>query len=390
MRRSRRRARGGARPGPAQARQPAAKTLRRAFVNLLLAGTSLFVTVVVVELIAGLIFCPSGSQFVRAPEGFPLARGVSAFSAYAPVLGWRGRPDLRATFYDCRRCPTYTSTVIHNSRGFRDREHDPGQPTAARRVLILGDSFAWGWGVEQNFPALLQGRFDQAGVSVEVINLGVIGYATDQEMLLYGQQGADYRPDLVVLSFVDNDYGENMLSWTWGYARPRFAVGDDGTLALAEEPYEVAAWTDTTTRYGVTFDYWLNDYSLVYRLVKMPFYRRPEETGWPSEEEVRLTLALLGALRDGVRESGSEFAVMAIPDYEQVTSPAVSDPDWYTHVVKWCADTDTLLLEPRVALRSHHAQGEKLHFVPFDPHWTQRGHEVIADYMFEQLRDRLD
>jgi hypothetical protein len=101
-------------------------------------------------------------------------------------------------------------------------------------------------------------------------------------------------------------------------------------------------------------------------------------------------LALLSALRDSVRESGSEFAVMVIPAYEQVKSVSVSDPDWYTHAVNWCVDTDTLLLEPQLALRSHHAQGEKLHFVPFDPHWTQRGHEIVADYMFEQLRDHLD
>jgi len=205
---------------------------KKALINLLLAGVSFLVSLVIVEVLVGFFFCPGAGQFMHPQEGLPAARGVREVTDLDSVLGWRGRPDLRVTFYDYHRCPTYQHTVIHNSRGFRDEERSFARMAWGRRFLVLGDSYTWGWGVAQNYLALLQHRFNETNRQVEVINLGVIGYATDQEMLLYAQEGVQYAPDMVILGFCVNDYKENAENWTWGYSRPRFKVAADASLIL--------------------------------------------------------------------------------------------------------------------------------------------------------------
>jgi hypothetical protein len=69
------------------------------------------------------------------------------------------------------------------------------------RVLMLGDSITFGSGVrdEETFCALMAQRYD-------VVNLGVEGYGTDQELLKLEREGLAYHPDVVVLNFtVAND-----------------------------------------------------------------------------------------------------------------------------------------------------------------------------------------
>ena len=95
-----------------------------------------------------------------------------------------------------------------NSLGFRDREHDRKKTPGVRRVLVLGDSIADGFGDirrEDAFPALLETLLTQSGRPTEVINLGVSGYNTLQEVELYKTLGARYDPDLVILAYCLND-----------------------------------------------------------------------------------------------------------------------------------------------------------------------------------------
>jgi hypothetical protein len=72
-----------------------------------------------------------------------------------PVLGWHGRPNVRMRF----RRADFDVLVEHDADGWR-RAEPPPPAGATRRVLVLGDSLAWGRGVEQGavFSDLLQQR----------------------------------------------------------------------------------------------------------------------------------------------------------------------------------------------------------------------------------------
>jgi lysophospholipase L1-like esterase len=96
-------------------------------------------------------------------------------------------------------------TISTNSDGFRDDEY-PTQKSDKRRIVFLGDSLTLGWGVgkEETFEHILEQKLD-VKTPTEIINLGVGNYNTTQEVNLFIDKGAKYKPDLVVLFYFIND-----------------------------------------------------------------------------------------------------------------------------------------------------------------------------------------
>jgi lysophospholipase L1-like esterase len=98
-----------------------------------------------------------------------------------------------------------------NSSGFRDDEFPAVPPAGARRIVILGDSVAWGWGVtaEDAFPQVLERLLVERAPEHEhaplVYNLAVDGYSTQQELRLLEIRALGLEPDVVVISYVLND-----------------------------------------------------------------------------------------------------------------------------------------------------------------------------------------
>ena len=77
-----------------------------------------------------------------------------------------------------------------------------------KRILITGDSSIYGWGVKDNETLAVQlerelrGQFRQ---KIEVINLGVPGYSTEQTKRLLDKIGWQYEPDLIIVSNIFSD-----------------------------------------------------------------------------------------------------------------------------------------------------------------------------------------
>ena len=89
-------------------------------------------------------------------------------------------------------------------------EKAPGE----RRVLILGDSVAFGVGVagEQCFDRLAAARLQQDGVDgITIVNLSVPGYAPWQQLDMLQTEGMAYDPDVVIYAFCPND----VVAWFW-------------------------------------------------------------------------------------------------------------------------------------------------------------------------------
>ncbi|MDQ3743012.1 MAG: SGNH/GDSL hydrolase family protein [Acidobacteriota bacterium] len=104
-----------------------------------------------------------------------------------------------------------------NSEGLRDREHSKAKPAGVLRVAVVGDSYAEAFQVEQEkaFWSVLEKRLALcpalAGRQVEVINFGVSGYGTAQELLTLREKVWDYSPDVVLLAVTtNNDVSDNL------------------------------------------------------------------------------------------------------------------------------------------------------------------------------------
>jgi hypothetical protein len=95
--------------------------------------------------------------------------------------------------------------------GFRGKPVPPSRTRPAVRVVGLGDSVMFGWGVREEdaylarMAALLEAS--SPGVAWEVVNTAVPGYNTVMEVETLEAKGLRFDPDLVVLNFVGNDLG---------------------------------------------------------------------------------------------------------------------------------------------------------------------------------------
>jgi hypothetical protein len=102
---------------------------------------------------------------------------------------------------------------IHSARsklnryGFNDREHSLRKAPGITRISVLGDSFIWGVGVEDQviWTNKLARLLSQNGVKSEILNWGKPGWSTLDEYRFLKSDGARYDFDLLLVGFVVND-----------------------------------------------------------------------------------------------------------------------------------------------------------------------------------------
>jgi hypothetical protein len=112
------------------------------------------------------------------------------------------KPNVRGRFMG--------QPVLINSRGLHDYEYSLRKETGTFRIVGLGDSSLFGWGVpfEDSGLKVLERRLNEKSHAqkFEVINFAVPGYNTAMEAETFVQRCLEYAPDLVLLNFNTNDY----------------------------------------------------------------------------------------------------------------------------------------------------------------------------------------
>jgi lysophospholipase L1-like esterase len=143
-------------------------------------------------------------RIVGAPEVAPVQQGRLQLSA-DPRLVFEPVPNLRVeSLHD----DLFEYAGSSNSLGYRDREHSITKPPGVYRIVVLGDSIAAGYHIERTadaFPARLEAGLRGAGLPVEVLNFGVTGYNTAQEVETLRARALRFAPDLVIVAYCHND-----------------------------------------------------------------------------------------------------------------------------------------------------------------------------------------
>lgn len=123
-----------------------------------------------------------------------------------------------------------------NAVGLRDREHPFSKPDNVFRIAVLGDSFAEALQVpmQDTFWAVMEREIGKcpalAGREPEVINFGVSGYGTAQELILLRRRVWAYVPDVILLTMTPtNDIRNNSRALEKDERRPYF-IHDGGQL----------------------------------------------------------------------------------------------------------------------------------------------------------------
>jgi len=133
----------------------------------------------------------------------PQATGPAWF-AHDPVLGDLPAPDGRGQ----RSEPgDYRFSFAHDAQGLRIVPAAAGV-SAKRTVLVLGDSFTYGLGVDDDrtFCNRLQEALSSTAL---IVNAGNPAKGTDYALRFFIARGAALRPEVVLLTFTKNDFGDN-------------------------------------------------------------------------------------------------------------------------------------------------------------------------------------
>lgn len=298
-------------------------------------------------------------------------------------LGWIGKADIRRRF----RRLEFDVTVEHGPDGFRRGDPAPS-PDASRRVLFLGDSFTWGWGVGQGevFTDVLQRRL---GPSIAIVNRGVNGYGTAQEYLLLQRELERSSYHLVVLLFFQNDLTENLQR---GRYRPYFQLdGDRLTVHNLPAPLRLENRVKTFFKDHSRAFLFLNTRGA---LLKARLKRsratngdrdvEPGGTQLPAEVLQRgyeLTRRLLLEMDTLVRRHGGRFVLVFIPFPEDL--PGKPPPPWSAELRRVVAGVCVSRGIPFIDLTepfASHRGGLRVAFAG-DGHWNAAGHRLAAEVL---------
>jgi len=158
----------------------------------------------VFSLVPVVVVFGGGELLVRLLD-WPSAWESTPFEHNEPF--WQTDPELVSDTFPHREQSTEFS-VSTDANGLRAPIHQQGKPAGAFRLLFLGCSTTFGWGVDnaQSYPAQVEKLLHEQGFhQVEVINGGQPGHSSFQGMWLYKNVGRDYHADVVVFSYVVQD-----------------------------------------------------------------------------------------------------------------------------------------------------------------------------------------
>jgi hypothetical protein len=347
------------------------------------------------------------------------------FCQYDSLLGWAGIPYAEGRFewLDCRL------QVRQNRFGWRGPAYDPSSP-AAERIVVLGDSFTWGFGVEEEeiFTRILE-RISR--IPVEVVNTGVSGYGTGQEYLLWRTRGHLWRPRRVILALtIHTDFYDNLFAERYGYPKPVFRMSPDGSLTLANVPVprregdwgspgvkvrrsrrrSLASLAARSAVASLALDAASRKASLRGYLERHELIPRPAGgSDWegklyrePPDAETRagwnVLFALIRELREDVESRDATLVVMLVPSVVQVYGELWNrfarrfraagmslDPLAPNRLVAETLGREGLaVIDPLSELRRAGRTNPHLYF-PQNRHWTADGHRLAAEVLGREL-----
>lgn len=300
----------------------------------------------------------------RAPEVARLSVGRYQWSPN-PDLGYEPVPQAPGTTASGDR---FDPNWRFNRLGFRDRDHAPAPQPGVFRIVVIGDSIAEGFGVDDDsatFPALLEKNMGEAGHEIEVVNLAVSGYNTQQEVAMLVERGLGFQPDLVLLQYCPNDTG----------------IRDGGLIEKLREVEETGEAADETLMNP------LLTWSALYRLLFVGLMRED------LHEEREQSLAHLKAnsvdssfarLAEISREQGFPVFVVVFPFLKSVFYGQLLG---INHQVQtFSASHGFMHLDLAPAMQRCRRGGESLAVDPLHP--NELGHRCAADAITQSLLDQ--
>ncbi len=299
--------------------------------------------------------------------------------------------------------------VSTNALGLRNPEVSAEKRPGCYRIVALGDSHTFGFGVEEHetWPRLLErklrerwpGRPGRPGRDLEVINAGVQALAVEQEIQLFKDKLLAVKPDLVLLAYYWNDMpiqGDPAEPWPDAEEMIPLSMRDkapSGQANAAQQPPGLVDWAKGLVR---------KSYLVYYVVQKAPGLQmklQPTiETKWKrailtGEQSSRIDASWrfvekqLVELKTLSKEHGFDVAVLVIPFFEQMTSTGYDEAAYQTVLERIGQRRDIPVINPLAAIQASRPSYPKC-FIPFDGHPNGLIYEIVADEAASYLLKR--
>ena len=314
------------------------------------------------------ILLPSGRPLGMVEILYAWHRNIIQFSRecgrYDARLGYTLRPGV------CRfENPEFSTEYRINSAGLRDDEASLDAP----KIIVLGDSFAMGWGVEQQqaFPQILE-----ASLETPVLNAAVSSFGTARASVLLSQLDRS-RLKILIIQYCANDFDENE---SFRESGNRLAVSSPERYHRRVETYE----RDRRYRFGSHLFRLTKTRIVEPALIGLAAAISPQPTGAPLDEappgDGRQAELFLQVLEAGMSEPFPErILVLEIDRYRVMDSAFVTELGALLRVRAGHP------LLSRVEPLDLSGRLKPEHYYRLDEHLNADGHRAVAAAIRERI-----
>jgi len=349
-------------PRPGVPDQPGGANARRSWSGIWFLLASVIVAILISELLIRTLF---------PQELTPLGGWASCcgdFFEPDPQYGWMARPGYRGEY-------VHDTQVAINSLGLRDHEYGPKRNDEIR-ILSLGDSFAFGFGVEleEDYAKMLENMLRKRFPTVEisVINGGLAAYNSHHVIMEFDRLQPLLDPDFVIAAFVaGNDVADN-------------PVFDE----------QLEQWLQSPVGF-------LGRHSHLFRLILRSTFAPRYFAANRSKKNIEYTNGLLDDLDADVHRANLPLAILIIPARHQVrpsVNPGTALLDRLgaqgyilrqNNMVREHLETTGV---PYVDTYPALAERDSIDAVFFDddPHTNALGYRIIAEATYEAILPTIE
>jgi hypothetical protein len=361
-------------------------------INLILIVISLSATVLLVEVVLPFLNIRTIEEAVYQARR-PVVQGI--YGEYHSQLAYTLKKNLRNVrlYYPGQ----LDYTIDTNRHGFRGPDWDLS--SARKNVLILGDSFAFGWGVqwEETFGRILERALQNSDPSYQVINLAVSGWDIDRIIQSFEFYSDLLKPVDVVYIFCPNDLLGSIKKTPSGSYDIEYhaSPGDEKSFNEMVSRQQPGYWSWNK--------FYRSSYGKAYhaRIIRPLFSKRirkslsidPAPPGYdftpPIEPPTECTLDeehkefffyCLNRLADGV-ENGRLFILDTSDKSILYRKDRPDNRRWL--VKEFSVSRDDVIFIDFESFVRNTPDGRKF-YLDFDDHWSPEGHAIVAEMLLER------
>jgi len=312
-----------------------------------------------------------------------------------PVIGYRLIPGSS----DYIERYEYRQPVQINSDGFFDDEYPEVPPPGVTRIAAIGDSYTAGFQVGRayNYPDVLERLLNEEGLPgcpCEVLNFGLDGTGTVQQVAIFEQIALNYQPDIVVVAFHSTDLRDTQVGLVQRdlYRGYELVYRDEtGREELTRQVDALLSGGGGALRFAVQHSYlvrvlynaWLKGTESTSPNLRDNRAATSFETVYTIEEAQSLIVDGVERMAQTCEEVGCEVVFVVIPTKKQ--SKGEGGPPFFVPITEALAKHGVRRMSLVKPVKRRAAQGEEL-FFEYDGHFNRDGYQLMAEEIAAHLQ----